>query len=194
MKNKYTYVFLILGCVAVIMLGILTGYVLFKPEEREVKAAEPEKVALANPTPAPENLSKTQPKISANTKMVYEYLYEEDKRTEVSEEDKPPYYLLDMTEDMLADLFTDWEVVDFEDEKVVMRKNMPGKSTQHYILGIQDGFVAVFYKESIDGTNLKEITDKPVSSLTIEEQANLIKGIEITGDEQLHKILEDYMS
>ncbi len=194
MNNKYTYVFLILGCVAVIMLGVLTGYVLFKPEESEVKAAEPDKVAVASPTSAPEKLPQTQPKISANTKMIYEYLYEEDKRTEVSEEEKPPYYLMDMTEDMLTELFTDWEVVDFGDDKVVMRKNMPGKSTQHYILGIQDGFVAVFYKESIDGTNLKEITDKPVSSLTLEEQANLIKGIEITGDEQLHKILEDYMS
>lgn len=142
---------------------------------------------------AEQNSLPEEDKISGSTKMVYEYYYEDDGRTEVLEE-VPPYFLVDMTKDKLEDAFDEWSVKTFSSKEVVLRKNIKGKSSQHYIVGEYDGFVAVFYEEEIDGTNLKEITDTPVSTLPLEEQAMLKDGIYVEGNENLMKVIQDYES
>lgn len=133
------------------------------------------------------------PRITSSTKMVYQYHYSEDGKTEVREE-VPPYYLINMTKENLEKAFGEWSIVTFNTDTVVIRKNINGKSNQHYIIGEYEGFVAVFYEKPINGTNLKEITETPISTLTEEEQKEIRKGIYIEGDNNLIKAMQDYES
>lgn len=131
--------------------------------------------------------------ISKNTTMVYEYYYTDDGLTDTTEE-SPPHFLLDKTRDFFERSLPDWEVLEFSEEKVVLRKSVDGRSAQHYTLGVYEGFIAVFYDDEVNGTNLREITNTPINALSPEEQEKLRQGIQIKGDEDLYRALEDYGS
>lgn len=135
----------------------------------------------------------TEQKITPSTKIIYQYYYPDDNITE-QQEDVPPYFLLDLTLNDLKKYYIDWQIVSFSDREVIMRKIVEGKSQQRYIVGEQDGYVAVFYEEEINGINLHEVTDTPISSLSKEEQVRLNDGIFVLGDSELAKVLEDYGS
>ena len=82
----------------------------------------------------------------------------------------------------------------FSEREVVLQKAIEGESTQHYIIGEYEGYIAVFYEKYINDTNIKEITNIPLESLPQEEQDRIKKGIKITGKEELMKFLESYGS
>ena len=132
-------------------------------------------------------------KIMPSTKMVYEYYYLGDGKLEIAEE-MPPYFMLDLTESDVKEKFMDWDILVFNSDEVVMRKNIHGKSDQYYIVGVHEGYIAVFYATEVNGTNLKEITDMPVSSFPDDEQERLYSGIHVAGNDELVKVMEDYGS
>lgn len=132
-------------------------------------------------------------KITASTKMVYEYYYTGDGIIEKTEE-LSPYFLIDMTKEDVEGIFSEWIVASFTPEEVVMRKYLDGNSNQYYIVGVYEGFIAVFYAVETNGTKLKEITDRPAASLPAEEQERLKSGIHVLGQDALVKVLEDYSS
>ena len=139
------------------------------------------------PSTAPETA-----KIRADTTIIYEYCHE-DGQVDTSRE-RAPYFLIGMTEEEMVRRFTDWRVAEFSGDRVVMQKDVPGKSGHYYIVGVKDGYIAVFYQFPVNGTNLKEITDTPVSALSARERQRLEDGIEITGEAALARIMEDYGS
>ncbi len=132
-------------------------------------------------------------RITSSTKLVYEYYYEGDGQVR-REEETAPYFLIDMTRQDIEEKYPDWQLQSFSKSEVVMRKNIPGKMEERYIIREYDGYVAVFYEQPKDGVILKEITDTPISSLTEEEQNKLKIGITILGEEALMNALEDYES
>lgn len=137
--------------------------------------------------------SSAEEKITPSTKMTYEYYYPEDGITQIQEEE-PPYFLLDLTLSDLLKYYPNWTVVSFSSREVVMRKEVDGQSNEHYIVGQQDGYIAVFYQKEQNGISLHTLTDTPVSTLSHAEQVRLSDGIEVVGEENLAKILEDYES
>ena len=132
-------------------------------------------------------------RIGMNTKIVYEYFNPEDGTSETTEESSP-YFLLDMAIDKLENRFTDWEIVEFTEDKVVMRKIVSGYDRSFYIRGIKDGYIAVFYQNTSSGTTLKQMTDTPVTALPREEQKMLEQGIKVDSKTQLAGVLQDYGS
>lgn len=183
---------------AVIFFGFYFGYMRYSPgytinkpmyDDIVITPAEEGRAEEARDNPR----SARQHKITPSTKIVYEYYYEDDGKTQIFEEE-PPYFLIDETEEHLRKAFVNWEIVSFDETEVVMRKSIEGRSNQHYTVGERGGYVAVFYKKEINGDNLKEITNMPVSALPVEEQERLEKGIDVSGENELHKILEDYGS
>ncbi|MDR3240470.1 MAG: BofC C-terminal domain-containing protein [Clostridiales bacterium] len=150
-------------------------------DEEPAPAAQP-------PLPTPEPV-----RIHSGTTMIYEYYYQGDNRIETSEEEAP-YFLLNMTQEKLREQFEDWQIVEFTDTQVVMRKNVPGASAHSYILGVKDNYVAVFRQTSAGAINLKEITSMPIQALSPDEQQKLRDGIKVADDEHLAKVLEDYGS
>lgn len=129
-------------------------------------------------------------RIKPFTKIVYEYYYQLDDKL-VTKETQPPYYLLDMTREEVAESYPDWQLQSFSSEKVVFRKSLKERnSTGYYTVGIYEGYVAVFYEDG----RLREVTQTPIDSLPEAEQEKLREGISIYGEEDLIKILEDYTS
>ncbi|WP_317367944.1 BofC C-terminal domain-containing protein [uncultured Tyzzerella sp.] len=135
----------------------------------------------------------TVAKITPSTKMTYEYFYKNDNITE-KVEDVPPYFLIDLTRNDLEENFKDWQIKEFSSSEVVLQKVIDGESTQHYIIGEYEGYIAVYYEQEINGTKLKEITDIPLDGLPKEEQDKIKNGIKIKGKDDLIKFLESYGS
>ena len=83
-----------------------------------------------------------------------------------------------------------------EDDSEYEDKKIAEEDTEEYeyIVGVLDGYITVFYREEVEGTNVKEITESPASALSKDEQVNLRQGIKIRNEMELMRVLEDYGS
>lgn len=137
----------------------------------------------------------TSETINSSTKITYKYRYQEDNITETMTE-MAPKFLIGLNEQDLKNTFSssEWHLNKFSPEEIILQKNLPGKSNQHYIIGIKDGYVAVFYQKKINGCDLKEITNTPIKSLSLEDQNRLKVGIKISGENNLFSVMQDYES
>lgn len=182
--RKASYVF-----ASIIILSML-ALIFIIVSEKKVDVAN-ETIEVLNKMPT--EIVSPAAIIMPSTQMVYNYYYEEDGCVESTSE-TAPHFLIGMNETDLKNTFNDWLVQNFSKDKVVMQKNISGLSNQHYVIGIKDGYIAVFYQENINGTKLKEMTNTPVNSLALEERKRLEDGIKISGDDKLIAILQDYES
>lgn len=187
--------FVILGGTA----GYLwTGHAIKQQQEQEEQKVVPleteETEANAQPSPQPSTpVTAEEETITPSTKMVYQYYYPSDDVTETAEE-VPPYFLVGLTRNDMETIYREWELLSFSPKEVVLRRTVEGNSHERYIVGIRDGFVAVFYEEEQNGVSLKEQTNIPVSSLDKAEQERLAEGILVVGKDQLSQVLQDYGS
>ena len=140
-------------------------------------------------------VSETPPqnKVTAETRMIYEYFFPELNFTDFVEAPPPPS-LIGLTESGLIALMTDWEIIKFSPREVVARKTVFPESSMTYILTTKDGFLAVYYEDAIHGGILKEITSIPVAGLSEDEIDRLERGILIHGIENLMRAMQDYGS
>ena len=83
--------------------------------------------------------------------------------------------------------YSDWQMTEFSADRVVFNRNIEGDSPQHYILKENDGYVAVYYRDS---GILKETTSTPVASLSDEDKKLFQEGLEIEGETNLIKYIE----
>jgi hypothetical protein len=178
-------------------LGVFIGYTLFSSnvaESPEAAKTRQAAIAAASATPSPSPTPAPEPaRITASTKIIYEYYYQGDDRLETSAED-PPYFLLNLTEDKLQEQFFEWKIMEFSNARVVLRKTIPGSSAKNYILGVKDEYIAVFSTSGAGKATLEEVTEMPIYSLSTEEQKKLMEGIKVEGEDRLAKVLEDYGS
>lgn len=184
MKKKFWITVLVL-CAVSALTGFSVGKILFDSRIDKEESVQEEETAV--------KAANTEQKITPSTKMVYEYYYPEDDVTEVYE-DVPPYFLIDYTFDDIKRCYSNWTIVSFSDREVIMKKNVDGPSSQRYIIGEKDGYIAVYYDIENEGYMLKEITTMPVSALSDEDRRCIESGIRITGKEKLVRALEDYTS
>ena len=132
-------------------------------------------------------------RISPDTKMVYQYFYTSDRVTKEQIEPAPDFLQgLDM--EQLKSIYNGWQVVLFSPETVILRCNIKGLSSETYILGELDGFLAVFYEDAQKILHLKEKTDLPLSALPEGEAKQIREGMQVTGEENLAKMLSDLNS
>lgn len=131
--------------------------------------------------------------IGADTKIIYQYFYSRD-RVIKEQIEYAPAFLQGLDMEQLKSIYTGWQIILFSPEKVILRCKIEGLSSETYILGESDGFLAVFYEDTKKNIRLKEKTDLPVSALPEGEAMQLREGIHVTGEENLAKLLGDFMS
>ncbi len=102
-----------------------------------------------------------------------------------------PVYMYGWSKERTEEAYPSWHMDEFSPSKVVFNKSEKGRSSQHYVLGEKDGYVAVYYK---DTGLLKEVTSTPVNSLNNDEIKSVINGNEIDGDGRLYLYLQDLES
>ncbi|MDE6357214.1 MAG: hypothetical protein K2L15_01335 [Eubacteriales bacterium] len=196
--KKIKYVLITTFLIGIVYFSALAGYSLYKPLNESIDLEAERQEAMLNTKNLRENIEKQAnnikiAKVTPSTKMKYEYYYKGDNITETFE-DVPPYFLLDLTRAELENNFKDWNVKSFSEKEVVMQKVMEGESSQNYIIGEYEGYIAVYYEKEINGTKLKEITDTPISSLSAEEQEKIKNGIKIVGEDKLMEFISNYES
>ena len=196
--NRYVRAIIFLFvCLVFCATGLYFGYNKFKkPVENndfilETEYAENEPVY--NPITAAVNDVNSSIKINIDTEIVYEYVHKEDKSVSVKK-DNTPYFLVNKTLEEISYLFSSWDIIKFEQDEIILRKEINTTSTQKYIISVLDGYVAVFYDEALDGNRLKEVTEMPINTLPQEDIDRLLIGIKATGEDELIRLLEDYSS
>jgi len=146
-----------------------------------------------NTPPKAAPVSSSEEKITPNTEIIYKYYYELDDKS-VEEKEQAPYYMINLDKEELVEKYSDWEIKNFSSKQVVMEKTLKEKSPLYYRIGEKDGYIAVYYEKPVNGISLKEITDTPISALPKDEQERIKKGIEVYGEDELIRMLEDYSS
>jgi hypothetical protein len=127
--------------------------------------------------------------IDGNTVMQFVYHYA-DGVTEVYDS-VPAKYMTGWGKQQLSSAYEKWTMDYYSPEKVVFHKNLDKNSAQHYILREYNGYVAVFYK---DDEKIKEITSANILSMGDDERKRYAEGVEVVGNEELRKILQDLES
>ncbi len=131
--------------------------------------------------------------ILPDTRMVYQYFYTSDRVTK-EESEKAPEFLQGLDMQQLESVYNGWQIVLFSPETVILRCSIEGLSSETYILGEEDGFLAVFYEDAQHMIRLKERTDIPLSVLAEEETEKLREGMRVIGEEELARVLSDLNS
>lgn len=88
--------------------------------------------------------------------------------------------------------YSDWQVMSYSPENVLLRKVIGVNDDERYVVGVYDDCVAVFYENTEDGIYM--MTDIPISGLEHDKQVMLNDGIYVEGKDRLRRILEDYSS
>jgi hypothetical protein len=137
--------------------------------------------------------------IMPSTIMSYNYHSIDTGRTQTTSE-LAPYFMIGMDESQLKDYFKDWSIKEFNNKNIVMQKDVDENEINNgYLIGVKDGYVAIFYLnennfDDLTNLTLKEMTLTPIDSLTIEDRERIYHGVKIFGDETLSKIIQDYES
>lgn len=128
-------------------------------------------------------------RISEQTRIIYDYYYSHGDFERVIE--YPTGFLLGMTEEDLAGILADWQVLSFTPYEVHLRQNTDVEYRQ-YVIGVHEGYIAVFFDNGLG--RIKELTGRPVTALALEEQQRLFEGIRVIGNDELMRALEDFSS
>ena len=130
-------------------------------------------------------------KITPNTKIVYETYYKKCNHKEVKEE-KPKEEIVNLNEKELQEKYKDYSIKQFGTERVVLYKEDDGFCKEHYMIKEDEGIIAVYKINNLGTEELMDLTDIVVQYLPETDKINIQKGIEVYGEKNLDKILEDF--
>lgn len=175
MRRVMKYILIITCGIIFSVIGGLTGYFFAYNSELDSEYGTGLVMAEAQPDAV----------IGENT--VLEFVYNYADGFSETQQSLPQQFMYGWDREKTHQAYNDWMMTEFSEDRVVFNKSIDGNSTQHYILKINNGYIAVYYRES---NILKEMTSTPVASLSDEDKALFEKGIEIDGEKNLIKYIE----
>lgn len=191
----------VIGAMIIILVAILVGYYLFqnnnyKEEPRiqaEIKNTVQEQNILQDSRIVNEISvsSQEKEKVSPKATLVLKKYYEECDHT-IKEYAKIPEEYVNKTKEELEELQEDWEIEEFSNREVVLRKTINGTCNEHFVIREKDGMIVVYQVKDNNEEVLKEETGITVEYLTENDKLRLEEGIRIYGEEELNSTLEDY--
>ncbi len=187
--------------IIVVIIAMITGILIYKPQEKE----EPQNViAKTEETNTTNNIVKnevkeekieetnsTEEKISPNAFVTFKVAYKgcghtTNKYMEVPED------FVNKTKTELQEKYSDWKIEKFSDTEIILSKEESGNCGEHYIVRESEGLVTV-YQVLDDGTEREyEKTDISTEYLTETDKINMEKGIEVNGIQNLNQLIEDF--
>jgi hypothetical protein len=165
---------------AVTLCGLFAGYKLYENVPSQIPQDYTPRLTYAD---------TNKSVLGENAVVKYIYSYTEDDE-ELSYEEAIPKSLVGLDVDGVHLALRDYAVCELSEDRLVVKKTIEGRSNAHYLIGEKDGYVAVYFENGI----LKEKTATPVSGLSPEIKAQILKGVKIDGAEELVKCLEDIES
>lgn len=98
--------------------------------------------------------------------------------------------IINLSETGLKNKFPEWTVNEFSTQQVILKREIQTYCPRHYIIGSKDGYIAIYVYNSDGIKILHEMTENPISILTIDDQKNLEYGIVADSEEELQQKLE----
>ncbi|WP_317854111.1 BofC C-terminal domain-containing protein [Chakrabartyella piscis] len=131
--------------------------------------------------------------IATDGQLIYQYYYTKD-HTLKEQQEVTPDFLVGLTREQLESIYPNWQLILFSPDKVILRCKIEKKSDEVYLLAIYDGCVTLFYENEDMKLEMKEKTSIPIAVLPEREQKQLQEGIYVYGEENLIKLLSDFVS
>lgn len=135
--------------------------------------------------------SKT--KISPYAKMVIKKKYTRCGHQKLEIVDVPEE-IINFTEEELKEKYDGWEIESFDEEQLVLSREIKANCEDHYVIKEESGEVFVYHELTAGINNLIEEVDVNLNLLMREDREALEMGIEIYGEEELEKWKENYTS
>lgn len=126
-----------------------------------------------------------------NKDTVFEFVYNYADGISETYYSVPASYMTGWGRERIADAYPKWTIDSCGSDRIVMHKNLDKDSSQHYILKDNDGYITVYYTNSGE---VKEVTSANIASLSEKERQKYIDGVEIVGEGELEKYLQDLES
>lgn len=97
--------------------------------------------------------------------------------------------------DYLEEKYPNTKLISFSSNRITLGLTKNHLCENHYIIGEENGFIAVFCIDENGERVLKTvIKDNPISLLMEIDQEKIIKGIIVDSEEELTEILENFIS
>ncbi len=182
-----------------IALVILTSAVVYQNIKYDKLAKEEEKVTdeCVYENNEIENdmdeikVSETETKVSPNAELVIKKYYNECGHT-IEEVREVTNDMVNKTQKEVEELYPDYKIESFDNNKIVLLKEEEGQCDEHYIVKDENSNI-VIYKLLADGTEeIYQNTGIPTEYLTETDKINLRDGIKIFGRENLNSLIEDF--
>ncbi len=169
-------------------LSLGMGYLYGRGVEEEISDAPTELIAEET-----QDVAKKENTIATGGELIYQYYYTKD-HTLKEQKEETPNFLVGLTRDQLESIYPNWQLILFSPDKVILRCKIEKVSDEVYFLAVYDGYVTLFYESEDMKLEMKEKTDIPISVLPEREQKQLQTGIYVYGEEDLIKLLSDFIS
>ncbi len=193
-RTKYIIMGFVLLLVA--FASTFIGFYVMKPSEDDYKS-RPNEMITNKIYPIVTNAENNEDgqthyaRITPNTTIQYNYKNNGIITKTLTQKASSP--IINLTEVELRNTLNDVEVAQFNEDLVILEKEDTDKSYS-YIVGSNNGFISVFYKDVNDTVSLYNQTSIPIDNLPIEDRKLLEEGINAKDDAELNKIIEDYSS
>lgn len=175
MGKGIKYILIIISGVIFTAIGAMTGYFLAYTSEAGIEYGQ----GLV--------MAEAQPEAVINENTVLEFVYNYSDGFTETQQNLPQQFMYGWDRDKTKSAYNGWLMTEFSSDRVVFNKSIEGNSTQHYVLKENNGYIAVYYRDS---NILKEITSTPLASLSDEDKKSFEKGVEIDGEKNLIKYIE----
>ncbi|MHB1393115.1 MAG: BofC C-terminal domain-containing protein [Clostridia bacterium] len=97
-----------------------------------------------------------------------------------------------MSEEQLKEKYIGWEITAFSPPIVELKKTIATYCPIHYIIGVDNGFIAIYVYDENGQKVMQEKTDISMATLTPEDQQTLQYGIVVDTEDQKEQTLEGF--
>lgn len=197
MKSIFKYIILI----AIISIGI--GFIFAKTMNKK-KAVASDRILENNVVVKNEikenkvenkldilETSFDEDKISVNTKLILRKNYLDCKHS-ISKEVELPKELINLTEEEIKASYPKWNVEEFDEDEVILYKNIYGLCNEHFIIESGDEYIEVYSLDEDYDKELYQITNISIEYLAEEDLEKLNDGIYVYGVQELNSTLENF--
>lgn len=103
-----------------------------------------------------------------------------------------PYDMINMNKEEIEENYSSWKIVNFSKNEISLYKEFDGICNEHYIVGIENGYIVVYNLNEDNERNLYKKTEISTEYLTEGDVRELEKEIEVQGFSNLNALLENY--
>ena len=193
-------VFILYITVLVLGFAFVCGYYIYKiPKEESIIQEEIAKQDFnvyneINNILSQEALAtdvREEDKVSPNATLILKTNHKDCGHT-TKEEVDVPVEIVNKNQKEVSQIYPQWEVIGFSPDEIVLYREVEGICNEHYVLKEREGFLAIYTKNENGEEKLKEVTSISLEYLPQDDIDKIKDGIEVTGEEELNSVLEDF--